>query len=230
MKSKRIYLFSNALLILFCLSFSFVDLDPMYIEKFGYGSICASNNGYPEKDKYVASQYDFKDGKFFVKREGRLDLRAILPQGKTYGDLLNEFKSQNSSKYTDVIYEAQFWIAHVDHLTYGGIQTHWGAWPTDPGEMVKEQGMTFTTSLTGEVLDWNTAGLKWDQMENNFQSTVGTWLDFAEPGWQIYILHTVGWERWRPEDKYWDEEKGKYITPTGYELAPPIGYCIVEVK
>lgn len=218
------------LLVSFCFSFSFVDLDPKYIDAFGYGSICASYNGYPEKDKYDASQYDFKNGKFYVKKEGRLDLRSILPQGKTYGDLLNEFKSQNSAKYKDIIYEGQFWLVYIDHLTYGGIQTHWGAWPTNPADIIKEEGMTFSQSLDGGAIDWNTAGLKWDQTDNNFQATVGSWLDFATPGWQMYIINTVGWSRDRPEDKYWDWEKGKEIIPTGLELAAPVGYCIVEVK
>jgi len=230
MESKKLIILIKAFLILFFLSFSFVDIDPAYIDKFGYGTLCASFKGYPEKDKYDASQYDFKDGKFYVKKGGRIDLRSILPQGKTYGDLYNQFKSQNSVKYTDVIYEGQFWVVYIDHLTYGGIQTHWGAWPTDPSEMLKEEGMTFPQGLDGEALEWNTSGLKWDQMENNFQSSVGTWLEFAKPGWQMYIINTVGWERWRPEDRYWDKEKWEYVTPTGYEFAPAIGYCIVEVK
>lgn len=201
----------------------------MYIQTFGYGSICASFNGYPQKEKYDASQFEYKAGKFYIKQGGRLDLRSILPQGRTYGDLLSDFKRQNSAKYTDVISEGQYWIVYMDHIT-GGIQTHWGTWPTDPNDMIKEEGMVFPQTLDGGALEWNTSGLMWDQADNMLKVNVGTWLDYAQSGWQMYIVNTVGWDRWRPEAKYWDWDKGQYVTPAGSEFAPPIGYCIVEVK
>ena len=51
---KTIQLLIRAILVLTFLSFSFVDLDSAYINAFGYGSICVSINGFPEKDKYNA--------------------------------------------------------------------------------------------------------------------------------------------------------------------------------
>jgi hypothetical protein len=231
MKSNKLKIIIYTFLVLFTLSFSFVDLDPAYIEKFGYGALCVSFKGFPEKDKFDASQYDFRNGKFYVNKGGRIDIRAILPQGKTYGDLLNEYKKQNSAMYKDIIFDGNFWLTYPNYIT-GGIQVYWGDWPANPSEILKEKGeeRAFVTSIDAEIMGWNTSGLKWEQTENNLQSTVGTWLENAEPGWQMYIINTVGWERWRPEDKYWDYDKGKEITPVGYELAPPVGYCILEVK
>jgi hypothetical protein len=226
---KKHILFLQILLFLTFLSFSFVDLDPGYINAFGWGSVCVSVNGFPEKDKYSASQYEFKDSKFYVKKGGRIDVRAILPQGITYGVLLRDFKNQNSAKYTDVISEAHYFLFYPDHMI-GGIQVQWG-WPSDPGGIISSGNpYTLPFGLEGGVLDWNTSGAKWDDMENGLQTTVGTWLEYAEPGWQMYVAETVGWERWRPEDKYWDWDKGQYVTPSGYEFARPHAYCILEVK
>ena len=59
-------------------------------------------------------------------------------------------------------------------------------------------------ATSSEFLGWNTSGIKWDDAETRLQLTVGTWLEFAEPGWQMYILETVGWSRACPEKKYWD--------------------------
>ena len=226
---KKFTLLIQILLCLTFLSFSFVDIDPGYIKAFGWGSVCVSTKGYPEKEKYDASQFEYHDGKFFVKKGSRIDVRAILPEGKTYNDFVNNFKNQNSSKYTDVISESHYFLFYPDHMI-GGIQVHWGSWPSS-GDIIKEENpYTLPFSLEGGVLEWNSSGVKWDDMESRLQTTVGTWLENAEPGWQMYIAETVGWERYRPEDKYWDWDRGKEVTPTGYEFATPHAYCILEVK
>ena len=227
---KKVQFLLKAILLLTFLSFSFVDLDPAYIKAFGYGTICVSTKGYPEKDKYDASKFDYKYGKFYVSKGGRIDLRAILPEGKTYGDFLSAFKKSNSAMYKDVVEEMQYIKVFTSHLV-GGIQAHFGSWPSDPSELVNTDAtyfLNFTTSP--ESLSWNTSGIKWDDTKTGLQLTVGNWLEYAQPGWQMYILETVGWTRECPERKYWDWDRGKYIFPYGYELAPPHAYCIVEVK
>ena len=52
----------------------------------------------------------------------------------------------------------------------------------------------------------------------------------AKPGWQLYILHTVGFQRNCPENKYWDYGQGKEVIPIAYEMAKPFAVAIVEVK
>ena len=226
---KKVQITLKLILVLTFLSFSFVDLDPGYIKAFGYGSICVSIKGYPEKDKYDASQYDYKDGKFYVKVNGRVDLRAILPEGKTYGDLLSAFKKQNSALYKDVVADSKYIKIFSTHMV-GGIQTEHSSWPSNPSDLVNMDAQFFLEfSTSPEFLTWNTSGNKWDDPETKLQS-LSNWLEYAKPGWQLYILETVGWTRECPEKKYWDWDRGKYIYPYGYELAPPHAYCIVEVK
>jgi len=50
------------------------------------------------------------------------------------------------------------------------------------------------------------------------------------PGRQLYILHTIGFRRNCPEEKYWDAQRLEYIIPISFEMAPPFATCIVEVK
>ena len=141
---KKTQTLLRAILLLTFLSFSFVDLDPGYINAFGYGSICVSIKGYPEKDKYDASQFDYKNNKFYVKKGGRIDIRSILPQGKTYGDFLADFKKSNSAMYKDVEYELKYIKIYTSHLV-GGIQTQFGSWPSNPSEIVNTDATYFFT-------------------------------------------------------------------------------------
>jgi|WetSurMetagenome_2_1015567.scaffolds.fasta_scaffold127215_1 hypothetical protein len=227
---KNSLFFLKVLLLLIFLSFSFVDLDPSYIKAFGYGSICVSIKGYPEKDKYDASQFDYRDGKFYVKANGRVDLRTILPEGKTYGDLYSSFRNSNSAMHKNVVADEQKIIKVFTSHDISGMQFQFDPWPSNPNELVNSDGKMLNFSNTAESFGWNTAGVKWDDQSSYLQATVGSWLEFAKPGWQMYILETVGWSRECPEKKYWSYDQNAWITPICYELAPPHAYCIVEVK
>jgi hypothetical protein len=96
--------------------------------------------------------------------------------------------------------------------------------------MVNSDGKILNFNNTSETFGWNTAGVKWDDQTSQLQATISMWLDFAKPGWQMYILETVGWSRECPEKKYWSYDQNDWVTPICYELAPPHAYCIVEVK
>ncbi len=64
--------------------------DPAYFKAFGYGTIAASIGGRPAYSTYDPSQFDFRDGIFYISADAiRVDLRALLPQGQTYGSMLN---------------------------------------------------------------------------------------------------------------------------------------------
>lgn len=227
---KTIKFITKILLIFTFLSFSFVDLDPAYIKAFGYGSMFASIKGFPEKDKYDASQFDYKNGKFYVKKEGRIDLRTILPEGKTYGDLYNAFKESNSAMYKDVIYDQQKYVKIFTSHDVSGIQYQFDPWPSNPGELVNSDGKLLSFNNNSESFGWNSSGVKWDDQSSYLQSTVGTWLEFAQPGWSMYILETVGWSRNCPEKKYWSYDQNDWVIPMCYEFAQPHAYCIIEVK
>jgi hypothetical protein len=228
MKKAQIVL--KAVLVLTFLSFSFVDLDPGYINAFGYGSLCVSTKGYPEKDKYDASQFEFRDGKFYVKANGRVDLRTILPQGKTYGDLYNAFRNSNSAMHKNVIDDELKIIKIFTTHDVSGMQLRFDSWPSNPNELVNSEGKMLKFSNTAETFGWITAGVKWDDESSYLQATAGSWLELAKPGWQMYILETVGWSRECPEKKYWSYNQNDWVTPICYELALPYAYCILEVK
>jgi hypothetical protein len=91
MKKPTLILSLLVVILMVSVSFSIADPDPAYIQAFGYGSICVSGKGYPLKDRYDATQFDFRNGKFYISKGGTIDLRVFLPRGKTYGDLINEF-------------------------------------------------------------------------------------------------------------------------------------------
>ncbi len=224
--------FTTALLVVILMifvSFRIADPDPAYIKAFGFGSICVSMKGYPLKDRYDATQFDFRNGKFYVPQGGTIDLRAFLPKGTTYGDLINKYTS-NHPKYKDVIEVQSYWKIYSNFDDVGN--NLFTAWPANSIDMLHQNKPLWfePTNTEGSFKEWNTSGQDFTDSDNNLQRDVGNWLSKAKPGWQLYILHTIGFRRNCPEDKYWDSQRLEYIVPISFEMAPPIATCIVEVK
>ncbi|MFA6431518.1 MAG: hypothetical protein WCV91_03970, partial [Candidatus Margulisiibacteriota bacterium] len=76
--------------LLYCPSFASDSPDPKYYKAFGYGKVLASNNGYPAFDTYDPSQFDYRDGKFYMSPTDTLDLRVLLPKGKKMSNYVKE--------------------------------------------------------------------------------------------------------------------------------------------
>lgn len=230
MKNLNRFIFVLIPIVVSFLAFKFAELDPAYITAFGWSSICVSKAGFPSKTAYNPSQFEFHDGKFYVDAGGTVNLRAILPQGKTYNDLLNQF-NQSHKEWSKMVEEQVYWKIYSSHDPVGNVLFE--KWPANPEEMLHQNKplcfIQFNT--TGGIRDWNSSAVNWDDTENNdIQRDVGSWLSMAQPGWQLYILHTVGFRRNCPENKYWDYNQGKEIIPIAFEMAKPITYTIVEVK
>ncbi len=230
MKNKRTFVAIICLTIFSVIALKFADLDPKYVTAFGWGSICVSKMGFPVKDAYNPSQFEFINGKFYIDNGGTLDLRAICPKGKTYNDLLNEFNLKHK-EYSKMVEEQVYWKIYSSHDHVGNVIFE--KWPANSEEMLHQNKplcfITFNT--TSGIRGWNSSGVNWNDTENNdLQRDLGAWLAVAQPGWQLYILHTIGFRRNCPEDKYWDYSQGKEIIPIAYEMAKPFAYTIVEVK
>lgn len=222
--------FALALIILSFFSFYLPsDLDPGYIKAFGYASICVSNAGYPAFSKYDPAQFEFRDGKFYVNAGGRIDLRVFLPKGKLYKDLLDKFNKKHK-EYAKVVEDQLYWKIYGNYDFAGNLL--FDKWePSPEKQMDRSKEICFMHFNTDNgVRDWDGSGVSWDDPENDLKTDVGLWLSNAKPGWQLYIIHTVGFRRNCPENSYWDYNQGKTVTPIAFEKAPPIAYTIVEVK
>jgi hypothetical protein len=222
------------LLTAFCISlmgFSSSDLDPGYAKAFGWGSICVSKAGYPSFSTYDASQFNYDGKKFYVNQGGTLALRAILPKGKTYNDLLKAFNN-NHKEFSKRTEEVIYWKIYSNYDFVGKVL--FDKWPANPEEMLHSNNpLCFLRfNAEGEMRTWNSTGVDWvdEQSNNDLRGDVSNWLNNAKPGWQLYILHTVGFVRKCPENKYWDYNQGKEVIPIAFEMAKPFAYCIVEVK
>ncbi|MFH1197459.1 MAG: hypothetical protein V1720_17295 [bacterium] len=230
MRSNKIFISTLLVFIISFLAFTFAELDQGYIKAFGYSSICVSKAGYPQKDFYDASQFEFTGGKFFVETGGSINLRALCPQGKTYDDLLKQFNNKHK-EFSKMTEELVYWKIYSNYDFVGNKL--FDKWPSDSEEMLHaNQPLCFITyNTTSGIRDWITSGVDWTDTEgNDMQMDVGNWLSSAKPGWQLYILHTVGFRRNCPEDKFWDYNQGKEVIPIAYEMAKPFAVAIVEVK
>ncbi len=208
--------------------------DPAYFKAFGYGSIAASIGGRPAFSTYNPSQFDFKDGIFYIAADAaRVDLRALLPQGQTYGSMLNALFQDKSSLLKDKKDDgAIYWYAWSSH-EYDGtrIYPEWkqgSAHPDYHNKRVWEAQINIEPAKT-----WVSSACYFDDPDETSLRTdvINTWLKMAKPGYQLYILNTVGFQRWVKEASYWDYGQGKQVTPLEYVLSEKhYSHCILQIK
>lgn len=200
------------------------DPDSRYIQKFGYGSICVSDKGYPKIDAFDESQFDYRNGKFYIDKKSALNLRAILPEGKRYLDLLNDFISRCPDYKEDGAYEKIVWRIFASHDAKGN--KIYENFPPANSDMPKtlayktsDKELAFVTvdmSLKQpEVREWTSSGIPYANSE--LVMLAGNWLNSAKTGWQLYIVHTVGYLE-------------NTSVSNNYIVDDPIITAIVEVK
>jgi hypothetical protein len=216
-------------------------LDPAYTQKFGYGIILASAKGFPVFTKYDETQFNFKEGKFFLEpgEASTIDLRAILPQGTTMGSYMTKLKAErgnNLSHKTNEFYVWEIWCSHdgdVDQVT--GNYT----WPASAkdipawGSPCAEVYQTYTA----EVSSWASTGLTWDYNGGNLQFQFGTYLHMAKPGYKYYITLRMAYEYSVPggqNESKWNSVLNRFENVVseggvGYVYSDPIASCTVEI-
>jgi hypothetical protein len=208
--------------------------DPAYFKTFGYGSIAASIEGRPSYDTYNPSQFDYRDGIFYIPASAtRVDLRALLPKGQTYGSMLNALFTEKNSLLKDKKDDGSiYWYAWSSH-EYDGtrIYPEWkqgSAHPDYHNKRVWETAINIEPAKT-----WNSSACYFDDPNETSLKTdvINTWLKMAKPGFQLYILNTVGFQRWVKEASYWDYGQGKQVTPLEYVLSDKYySYCILQIE
>jgi hypothetical protein len=223
----------------FCCSLVMVAQDPAYIKTFGYGSIVASVNGIPDVNKYDPSQYDYRDKKFYIKRgaNSTLDLRVFLPEGSTFGDLLDKLNKDASGnlKFKEYdFYSFRIWPSK-DH---GGsdLVTKQYPWPKslkDEPLWTKAIDLYFQTNQ--EMRSWKTVRIGWeDDIKPDLQSIIR---DYA-PGIKLYVAFCVGFRyktpggqteyKWNSVYEKWMPEISKGLL--GFERQTPVASCTIELK
>lgn len=172
------------------------DLDPAYQQFFKPGTIAVSSRGMPSKAKFDEKQFEYRDGRFFIplKEDVSLDLRAILPLGKTLGSafsaVVGEFKKEaETSDYHAISW--RIWRSHDEQ----GIElvSASAPWPVNLADIpaFAKPVAAHTDMLSEESMAWNSAALSWSRCFVNDLKPV---LKTAKPGHRLYILMTVGFE------------------------------------
>lgn len=169
------------------------DLDPQYLKIFGAGSLIPSGKGLPKKDQYDATQLDVREGAFFIPggfATATLDARVILPEGETYGTLVEKLKKENPAGAQSQGEEA-VWLVWFSHDLDGNRKDQ--NWPASASSAVlppSAPDAIFHSCLEERMLSFNTIGLSWVQLCS--ASSIADWLARAKPGDRIFLAHTVG--------------------------------------
>lgn len=219
---KTVLTYGAGILMLFIfLGLAADEPDLGYMKAFGYGSVCVSGGGYPQFAKYDPAQFDFRDGKFYIAAKTQFDLRAILPQGKTYGTLIDDFvkrKPHARENREDKV----IWRIFASHDKNGN--KIYDKFPPAPGDMLSvlaymtsEKEMVFAGLRALDVMGFTGSGVRWTDENVHLMMLCYEWLFNAKPGWQLYIVHTVG---------YMTRHEGN----DQYVVDNPICTALVEVK
>jgi hypothetical protein len=218
-------------------------LDPAYTQKFGYGVILASGKGFPTFTKYDETQFNFKDGKFFLEpgEATTIDLRAILPKGTTLGSLMNKLKTergQNLSHKTNEFYVWEIWCSHdgeknqlTGNYTWPATKKEVPAW----GPACAEAYQRYSAA---ENSSWASAGLAWAANGGNLQYKFGINLHMSKPGYKYYIMLRMAYEYSVPggqTENKWNSILNRFepVVSTGgvgYVFSDPIATCTVEIS
>jgi hypothetical protein len=214
--------------------------DPAYTNKFGYGVILASSNGYPAFDKFDESQFNFKDNKFMfpVGEETTIDLRYILPQGMTLGSLISKLKKEKPQKLSKKTAEYSVWSIWLWH-NEGTKVMDANLWPKKKTDVPlwSEPLVNIIQGYDQTVATRNTGGLQWAEDGGNLKFEMGSTLKTAVPGDKFYITYRVAYEYSVPGGEHqqkWDSDLNKWVDRIstdgiGYIYSDPVAVGIVEI-
>jgi len=231
----------SVLLVLMVLSVVSVyaqdDLDPAYVKNFGHSIITVSDKGIPPRAKCDMSQFDYRDGKFFIAsgEQSQLNFRAILPEGTNLGAELEKVKKAQATNLqyrTEDTCVYKVWSDHTD----GGLPEENVKWPTSLKETPKwAASKDAYTSLEENVYSWIAPGVSW---EGDFRSAYYGILYTSKPGQKLYVTFHVGFEYQTPAGQVetkWNDvlQKWEQVTSNGmigYALSEPLAASTIEFK
>ncbi len=217
-------------------------LDPAYTKKFGYGVILASGKGFPVLTKYDETQFNYKDGKFFLEpgESTTIDLRAILPQGTTLGSLMNKLKTErgkNLSHKTNEFFVWEIWCSHDGETNQITGNKKWPITKKEVPSWGSACSDVYQNFNVAENSTWATAGLTWDSNGGNLQFKFGTNLHMSKPGYKYYVMLRMAYEYSVPggqTENKWNSILNRFepVVSTGgvgYVFSDPIATCTVEI-
>ena len=162
--------------------------------------------------------------KFYIDKKTSLNLRAILPEGKKYQDFLNDLISKCPNYTEDNAQEKIIWRVFASHDVKGN--KIYEIFPPSNSELLKE--LSYATSAKElafitvdmslrqpEVRQWETSGIPY--ANSDLVPLLGNWLNEAKSGWQLYIVHTVGYLQ-------------VHQPTSNYIVDDPVITTIVEIK
>lgn len=215
--------------------------DPAYAKKFGYGVILASGKGFPALTKCDESQFNYKDGKFFLEpgESSTIDLRAILPQGTTMGSLMTKLKSERGKNLTHKTNEFYVWEIWCSHDGEVNQVTDTYKWPTTKNEVPAwaSSCVSVYQNYDNSIASWTVAGLGWGTNDGNLQFNFGSKLHMGKPGYKYYIMLRMAYEYSVPggqTENKWNSilQRFEPVVSTGgvgYVFSNPIATCTVEI-
>lgn len=220
-------------------------LDPEYAKAFGWGSVIASGKGFPSYTKCDPALFEAQEGAFCVKggQGAKMDVRALFKEGKTYYELLRDFKKTVARKDLDERVEDSlvffFWASKAKLYKSGGgfedVTIPDEKWPKKKGEVPDARYLARTELKCGDNDDPKKKESQFASYALKFYSDMNTdlknWVWKANPGDKLYVAVYVAFIKKMPEQKR-VEADGRVVVPTTtvFDAGAPIATGTIVMK
>jgi len=214
------------------------NLDPAYTKAFGTAVIIASSKGYPAISAYDASQFDYRNGKFYIGGgEGAtVNLRVLYPAGVNAGSVVAKVKKEQPGNLKHFKRDVSMWKIWCDH-SYGGdlLVDDQHPWPKNRNDEPAwaEPLARLDNNITPESRQFQSMGCLWDDLKQYLASTMAK----VPPGTRFYVTLQFGYEYLVPGGQMetkWDDVKRKWVQVKsqgllGYSLSDPVAAGTFEI-
>ncbi len=214
--------------------------DPTYRKTFGDGVIVISDKGLPERSKFDASMYDYRNGIWYVKSgaESQVNLRIFLPKGRNISSYIKELKKakpDNLKYHTGDLLIIRMFRSH-DHMGNDLVKAGGYSWPNTVSDIPKWEQESFEVMMNVNETSTDTEpGADWP---DNLRSKLYGVMIFTQPGQKIYFMVQFAYEYKTPAGEIetkWDAQLNKWVQVKsngmlGYVYSDPVVSATLEFK
>jgi hypothetical protein len=179
-------------------------IDPKYSEVFGQSGVVIASNAVIDRNTYVPADFDYRDGKCYVKtgKGSFLSIRFILPKGKTF--LSYESVLAPNGKPFSLLSGKGYYLNYNFYLsndpaTGAVLATAFpkspeeipSIWKSGPNDFMRYKNTEDDNDQTSSRVDLN----------NLYRSSaVRAFFAKAKPGWWMYVTVNFGMNTYNDKD------------------------------
>jgi hypothetical protein len=199
-------------------------IDPKYSEVFGESGVVIASNAVIDRNTYIPANFDYRDGKCYVKagKGSFLSIRFLLPKGKTF--LSYESVLAPDGKPFRLLSGKGYYLNYNFYFSNDpatgavlaasipkGPEEVASIWKSGPNDFMRYKNTEDDNDQTSSRVDYN----------NLYRSSpVRAFFAKAKPGWWMYVTVNFGMNTYN--------EKGVVVKATGLKAPACAGIIVAK--